>query len=156
MPQHGPRVHSQVTGTSPALALSASGSQQSITAQQIPATNKFCAAFSLTKRTAIHVTTAFSAIIASIIGAFLLWRYSPLPLGAIDLFFYLQILAAPIAVLLGLISLWMHHTVLHDLRYIAFALALSYTTQSSYSVGVFRTSSPVSYTHLTLPTIYSV
>ena len=93
------------------------------------------------QRNAVFATSIVSTGIA-VAGAFLLWRYSPLPLGAVDLFFYLQILVAPIAVLLGLISLWMHHTVLHDLRYITFALALSYTTQSSYSVGVFRTSSP--------------
>ena len=51
---------------------------------------------------------------------------------------HLDILAAPLAVILGLASLWFHKSVLRDLRFVTYALVLSFATQSSYSALTFR------------------
>ena len=82
-----------------------------------------------------------SAIITGIlstVGAVLLWLYAVAPPDVDTTSFHLQTLAAPIAVLLGITSIVFHNTHFRDMRYITYALALTYLTQSSYSVSVFR------------------
>ena len=79
------------------------------------------------------------ALLFSVTGTGLLLKYGDVVTPANgEAAFRLQIFAAPLAVLAGIISVWMQKTALRNLRYVAYGLALIYATQSDLSVGQFR------------------
>ena len=103
--------------------------------------------YSFTQSAFVAAATVFSALTCGG-GSVLLWMFASKPIiNGSDISFRLEIIAVPAALLCTLLSLYTHRYELSALRYIVFGLALSYTTQSSFSAATFRelmssTSSP--------------